>query len=171
MDIFWQSKTHLNNGKYCKRSATGISRNPSKRVESTNLVLPNVIPKNYEIAYLDCLASPARYPTADRSWTVLLDVRITERRSDWMSKPLPGDTSLTDLTWVPGEGSSNGRCDGRAQVRPSLFWGTPHVGATALHFLPPDCPMRVCALAQPIIVSNRIRAGRLRLYAWFTRFQ
>jgi len=31
-------------------------------------------------------------------------VRITESRSDWMSKPLPGDTSLSDLTWVPGEG-------------------------------------------------------------------
>ena len=49
---------------------------------------------------------------ADRSWTVLLDVRITQSRSDWMSKPLPGDTSLTDLIWVPGEGSRHGNVTG-----------------------------------------------------------
>jgi hypothetical protein len=48
----------------------------------------------------------------DRSWTVLLDVRITESRSDWMSKPLPGETSLADLIWVPGEGSSTGNVTG-----------------------------------------------------------
>jgi hypothetical protein len=48
----------------------------------------------------------------DRSWTVLLDVRITESRSDWMSKPLPGETSLADLIWVPGEGSSTGNMTG-----------------------------------------------------------
>jgi hypothetical protein len=49
---------------------------------------------------------------ADRSWTVLLDVRITKSRSDWMSKPLPGDTSSADLIWVPGEGSKHGNVTG-----------------------------------------------------------
>ena len=29
-----------------------------------------------------------------------------------MSKPLPGDTSLADLIWVPGEGSSTGNVTG-----------------------------------------------------------
>ena len=29
-----------------------------------------------------------------------------------MSKPLPGETSLADLIWVPGEGSSTGNMTG-----------------------------------------------------------
>jgi hypothetical protein len=121
MDTFWRSKTHLNDGKYCKRSATGISRSPSKRVERTPLDIPNVIPINYEIAHLGCLPSPARYLAADRSWTVLLDVRITKNRSGWMSKPLPGDTSLADLIWVPGEGSSTGNVTGGRKLARHYF--------------------------------------------------
>ena len=39
-------------------------------------------------------------------------MRITKNKSDWMSKPLPGDTSLADLIWVPGEGSSTGNVTG-----------------------------------------------------------
>jgi hypothetical protein len=63
-----------------------------------------------------------------------------------MSKPLPGDTSLSDLTWVPGEGSSNGKCDGRTQVRPSLFCGshTSEYGAPLT-----ACDTRAGAMAQP----------------------
>jgi hypothetical protein len=55
---------------------------------------------------------------ADRSWTVLLDVRITKNR---MSKPLPGDTSLADLIWVPGEGSSTGNVTGGRKLARHYF--------------------------------------------------
>jgi hypothetical protein len=94
--------------------------------------------------------------TPDCSWTVLLDVRITKSRSDWMSKPLPGDTSLTDLIWVPGEGSSPGNVAGGRKFVRHYF-----VAATRREHGAPLTAARIapCELPQwPSHCSSRIHA-------------
>jgi len=50
--------------------------------------VPNLIPKSLEIPVLVASHRRRAMLAPDRSWTVLLDVTITESRSGWLSKPL-----------------------------------------------------------------------------------
>ena len=50
--------------------------------------------------------------SVDRSWPVLLDVKIAKARSDRMSKPLPAIHHVADVILVPGEGSRIGNVTG-----------------------------------------------------------
>jgi hypothetical protein len=51
-------------------------------------IVPNLIPKSLEVPVLVASRQQRAMLAPDRSWTVLLDVRITESRSGWLSKPL-----------------------------------------------------------------------------------
>jgi hypothetical protein len=51
-------------------------------------IFPNLIPKSSEIPVLVASRQQNAMLAQDRSWTVLLDVRITESRSGGLSKPL-----------------------------------------------------------------------------------
>jgi hypothetical protein len=60
----------------------------------------------------------------DRSWPVLLDVKIAKARSDRMSKPLPAIHHVADVILVPGEGSRIGNVTGgRKLARHNLMVG------------------------------------------------
>src|ERR1700722_10763871 len=69
-----------------------------------------------------------------------------QEQSDWMSKPLPGDTSLADLIWVPGEGSSTGNVTGGRKFARHFIVARQ---TRSLPFLAPDSRTRVGVVAQP----------------------
>jgi hypothetical protein len=77
-----------------------------------HFVLPDVIPKNLENACLACFARPTRY----RNPRSLVDSSAGhEHHQEQIGldvEAATGDTSLADLTSVPGEGSSTGNVTG-----------------------------------------------------------
>jgi hypothetical protein len=62
--------------------------------------------------FFDCLASPARYPNRG---SLMDSSAAREDHQDQIGldvEAATGDTSMADLIWVPGEGSSTGNVTG-----------------------------------------------------------
>ena len=77
-----------------------------------HFVLPDVIPKNLENACLACFARPTRYPNPRSLVDSSAGHEHHQEQIGLDVEAATGDTSLADLTSVPGEGSSTGNVTG-----------------------------------------------------------
>jgi len=91
-----------------------------------HFVLPDVIPKNLENACLACFARPTRYPNPRSLVDSSAGHEHHQEQIGLDVEAATGDTSLADLTSVPGEGSSTGNVTGGRKFARHHFYDVAH---------------------------------------------
>ena len=111
-----------------RRRATGLRA----RIQFSPILSPRTTKLSFRLPSILRAIRPT-----DRSWTVLLDVRDHQEQVGLDVEAATGNTSLADLIWVPGEGSSTGNVTAGASSPVIILWHATRRSA-ARHLPPPD---------------------------------